>query len=363
MRIKALTVALVGALCLTAGVADVDAQGNGDVIDFNFAGNVVGGFTPVDWGAAGTGAEAVGNGDFSEDKDGADLIDGVVFSKSGLSVTLRGFENGVRVFAYGDTNPVDGGAGVHDVGNVNAGDGDNIQLNESLRATYSQQVTLLSGYFFSFNHGVVDFDANEEFKVVVDGSTTHYFNFDTPGGANEGLVNLNLTGTTFEFFRITDTGGEHGDGEDFYVTALSASTDCPCVEVVDLIAGQHTDVGDVTITRDGDELCVKYETTGSWLICETHVHIGGSIWDIPQTRKGNPKIGRFDFNDSHDPGVSTFEICVDLDELGLANDNSLAIAVHAVVKNTCSYREETAWGEGCDFPGCSWAMFIKFVCP
>lgn len=133
-----------------------------------------------------------------------------------------------------------------------------------------------------------------------------------------------------------------------------------CERTVDLIAGQHIDVGSVTLTREGDILTVKYLTTDPWKICETHAHVAGSLEDIPQTGSGNPKVGHFDCSESFSPGVNMATCEFDLEELGLDDAEMLFIAAHAVVKT--SDQEETAWGEDCPFPGRNWALYIKFEC-
>lgn len=44
--------------------------------------------------------------------------------------------------------------------------------------------------------------------------------------------------------------------------------------VTDLMAGQHIDVGDVSVWNDGENLYVEYETTDGWEITETHLYVG-----------------------------------------------------------------------------------------
>ncbi|MFC2042227.1 hypothetical protein ACFLTV_01845 [Chloroflexota bacterium] len=52
-----------------------------------------------------------------------------------------------------------------------------------------------------------------------------------------------------------------------------AVEECLPVEVI-LCAGQHTDVGTATVSDDGINLTVVYETTGDWIITETHLYVG-----------------------------------------------------------------------------------------
>jgi hypothetical protein len=121
--------------------------------------------------------------------------------------------------------------------------------------------------------------------------------------------------------------------------------------VADLFGGQTIDVGSVTIEEVAGDLVVTYETTGGWLIEETHLHIGDgddcaeAFGDIPQTKTGNPKIGHFDYASSHDPTVTSVIHTIPLASL---DGDFLAIAAHAVVKLPLGedlFQEETAWGD------------------
>ncbi len=97
---------------------------------------------------------------------------------------------------------------------------------------------------------------------------------------------------------------------------------------IKLYAGQHIDVGTVTVSDDGTDLTVTYNTTDGWVMTETHLAIAGSLEGIPQTGKGNPIPGKFEHSMDHDPAVTvytytipiTWEPCIEL-----------SIAAHAVV--------------------------------
>ena len=95
----------------------------------------------------------------------------------------------------------------------------------------------------------------------------------------------------------------------------------------DLIAGQHEDVGDVSVWEDGHYLYVKYETTGSWCLTKTHLHVATSLNGIPQVN-GNPPPGQFTWQMPHDCVTEhTYAI-----ELEWAPGTPLYIAAHAEVK-------------------------------
>lgn len=116
------------------------------------------------------------------------------------------------------------------------------------------------------------------------------------------------------------------------VAALAHTEEDPFV--VELIAGQTMDVGQVKVWNDDDTLYVKYETAG-WCLTETHLHLATSLDGIPQTKKGNPIPGQFDYSTEHSPCVTeyTYEIPLAWDP-----DTELFIAAHAAAGEM-----ETMW--------------------
>ncbi|MHC4558715.1 MAG: hypothetical protein ACYS80_15595 [Planctomycetota bacterium] len=107
---------------------------------------------------------------------------------------------------------------------------------------------------------------------------------------------------------------------------------------VDLIAGQNTVVGTVKVTHalvDGTYVVsVEYDVTVEfWKLTETHVHVAKELSDIPQTNKGKPIPGNFEYGMVHDPPVRNYiyEIPVPSWE----PDNDLYIVTHAVVEHPC----------------------------
>jgi hypothetical protein len=131
----------------------------------------------------------------------------------------------------------------------------------------------------------------------------------------------------------------------------------------DLIAGQHTDAGDVLVWNDEDNLYVRYVTEGGWCITESHLDVAAGLEDIPQ-KNGNPIPGHFDYSKSFSSCVQeeTFTISINPDWF---NGCSLYIAAHAVVRNSGQNgngkgRTETAWGDGSDFPGKNWATYFNY---
>lgn len=99
--------------------------------------------------------------------------------------------------------------------------------------------------------------------------------------------------------------------------------------VTDLIAAQTMDAGDVSVWNDGERLYVKYETDGDWCLTKTHLHVATALADIPQTGKGSPIPGHFDYSMEHDPCSTEYTYVIDLN--GWTPTTELYIAAHAVV--------------------------------
>ena len=133
-------------------------------------------------------------------------------------------------------------------------------------------------------------------------------------------------------------------------------------------AATAIDVGDIICWQDDTYLYVKYTTTDGWKMYETHLHVADDVDSIPQTKKGNPKIGKFDYKTDHSPAVTEYTYKI---KWTWAKDAKIYIAAHCVVmKQTgvdaeCNpiYREETGWGEGTSFAGASWAMYFTYEDP
>ncbi len=145
--------------------------------------------------------------------------------------------------------------------------------------------------------------------------------------------------------------------------------------VTDLIAGggnvkSAIDVGYVLVYNDLDYLYVKYVTEDGWYMTETHLHVADDVADIPQTKKGNPIPGKFDYVTYHDPAVQEFEYMIPWSE-DWTPGTVLDIAAHAVVQKVIGYDEEsepiyqveTAWGDGLGFEGNNWATYFEYEDP
>ena len=145
--------------------------------------------------------------------------------------------------------------------------------------------------------------------------------------------------------------------------------------VTDLIAGggnanSAIDVGDLIVWNDLDYLYVMYVTTGDWEMTETHLHVADDLVDIPQTKKGNPIPGQFDYSEDHSPAVQEYTYMIPWDDDWPAG-TILTIAAHASVQkvigydpfNMPIYQMETAWADGEDFEGKNWATYFEYEDP
>ena len=142
------------------------------------------------------------------------------------------------------------------------------------------------------------------------------------------------------------------------IDTLAKSEDGVCA-TMDLIAGQNYLAGLVTIERDESYLIITYTTSGNWKINATHMY-AGICEDIPQTRSGNPRVGVFDYATTHSNGTNTVQYAIEVDFF----DSCFCVAAHAEVSLTDdsgnTIQSETAWGQGQQFDGNSWAMYKEF---
>jgi len=127
-----------------------------------------------------------------------------------------------------------------------------------------------------------------------------------------------------------------------------------CSEPITLIAGQNHDAGTVIVTTDGENLIITYSTNGDWIIGATHMSIGDCAeQEIPQTGSGNPKVGHFEHSSEHPEGTNEVVYLISLEAV---SENS-CFAAHAEVTGPTG--GETAWAQGIEFDGNSWAMYVQ----
>jgi hypothetical protein len=102
-----------------------------------------------------------------------------------------------------------------------------------------------------------------------------------------------------------------------------------------------------------------------WVLTESHFAVALSLDDLPQTGSGNPQVGKFEYDDEYDPPVTLATYEISLTEYGYEEGSELFLAVHAVVEllddEGNPIQEETAWADGLDFRGNSWATYFMYT--
>lgn len=132
---------------------------------------------------------------------------------------------------------------------------------------------------------------------------------------------------------------------------------------VTLWAGQNINAGTVSLSIQGDNLVVTYNTINGWGLYEAHLAVATSLDGIPRNKSGNPQIGLFPYKATNLNGVTSYSFTVSLTALGVCCDDQLVVAAHAVVgKQTASggFETQTGWAEGTRFvTKGSWAMYFQ----
>jgi hypothetical protein len=110
---------------------------------------------------------------------------------------------------------------------------------------------------------------------------------------------------------------------DFEDAASCAATE------TDLIAGQHTVVGKVSVSVVGENYIVTYSVDPGYCLTETHLSVVDEPANFPMTPSGNPKNGNFEYSDTHG--------CVNSFSYEVPTSKGNFIAAHGVV--TCVTEE------------------------
>jgi len=104
---------------------------------------------------------------------------------------------------------------------------------------------------------------------------------------------------------------------------------------ITLYAGQDIPVGTVTVSNDDTNLYVTYETTGGWVMTETHLAVVTEKEDFPTNKAGNPQVGQFPYGEEN-IFTETWEEIIKLADIPVLAGSELYIAAHAVVEEvTC----------------------------
>jgi hypothetical protein len=180
------------------------------------------------------------------------------------------------------------------------------------------------------------------------------------------LAFLSYSCQTNDDFEILNTENYDFGVETKDLTGLSFRDSETACYSTSLIAGQHFDAGriDVEIVNEGgiDYVYITYLSNNDWVIKLTHLYAGDRD-GIPETKKGNPRPGVFEKKMDYEANViSEFEVEYKIQ--ADAFNSCFAIAAHAEVARIDDkgnvIQRETAWGEGTEFEGNSWAMLFDF---
>ncbi|XOF33627.1 MAG: hypothetical protein ACL93V_16795 [Candidatus Electrothrix sp. YB6] len=271
----------------------------------------------------------------------------------------------------------------------------NLELPEGAVATSDQPVVIgedgsMKGTDYA-DTVYVKWDSGQE--VGEENITTYTVEFDNvPEGAGDGWT-CEMGFKAARLYNVTEVPGPCRPGPDvadeptlqveIVKDGFQVAADGPEEEnkSAELIAGQHTDVGSVSVDledldNDGvvDTLSVTYDTEDGWYLQETHLWVENQENPVmPANKKGNPKIGNFP-DISEDVYDVTNRIKIPLDEFGdlegmlcesgMSVNLDAEMAAHASVLHD-SLGQETAWAKGDQIAvKGSWAMktTIRFTC-
>jgi hypothetical protein len=160
--------------------------------------------------------------------------------------------------------------------------------------------------------------------------------------------------------RTIDTSEDAVAGPGGQIDSIDDILDVPAAEpvVFPLIAGQHIEVGTVTVTNTQTAIVVVYDTIDGWGITETHVDAALDYSGLHTNRPGNPQPGRFD-QQTHHPQPVTRVVHM-IEDLDWVAGTPIYIATHAVVTSE-QQGTETAWAGDQDFPGNNWATYLSYT--
>lgn len=147
------------------------------------------------------------------------------------------------------------------------------------------------------------------------------------------------------------------------LTLLAAPAQCQ-PDVQDLIAGQHFNVGHVTMTNTADALRIDVELGAAahhlqGAIYAVHIYAG--VGPPPGAANcGNPAPGQFPYKTDYPAGTMMHTEVIPFSDLGIQLGDVVQIAVHAEV--SCStHPDETAWSFGNNaFCGGRWGWWHDY---
>lgn len=123
-------------------------------------------------------------------------------------------------------------------------------------------------------------------------------------------------------------------------------------EEIQLLAVNGSPMGTVHIWNDSANVYVDCSVNelmigDGWTLAGIKMHAGESLSDFPLTKKGNPKVGKFNYKADNSPGILPFVIPIN----GEVGEAGMLISVQAELSlNTeAGILDESAWIEGVRF--------------
>lgn len=135
-------------------------------------------------------------------------------------------------------------------------------------------------------------------------------------------------------------------------------------DVYPIWAGQTILAGNMYIWNNDDYFFIKFQTTGGWMLEQTHVHITTSPTLVPGYPGSTP--GQYDYQATHNPTVITYTYQIPRAMYPLmAVGDTIVIAAHSSVVNNDymggGYQQETGYGGDNPGPGPQWWYYMYYT--
>ena len=134
----------------------------------------------------------------------------------------------------------------------------------------------------------------------------------------------------------------------------------PCEAVsYDIYGGQSILAGNITVSNDGVNLYITYNTSGCWTLAETHLYVG-SLADLPTNRANVPIPGQFPYSGTHS-NINTYTYTIPLAGLPECYIIAAHSALACVGEGGEVIQEETGWSFGTPFPNTKrWGWYSEY---
>jgi hypothetical protein len=131
------------------------------------------------------------------------------------------------------------------------------------------------------------------------------------------------------------------EANNYFSSEMPSGISSGWCQIMDLVACDYIDAGDISLSSDTDYIYVTYKTSGGWSIGEIHLYLGGKE-NIPVNIAGIPQPGLFTVRETFSPEAETVVLRI------ARSDNTAdypVILAHAIVSRS-GQSGETAWGRG-----------------